>query len=257
MIDFLSVLVILSVIMEISCSPTWGRPTCFGSNVSFLIAVLLICALRSSCSRGGFIHLGRGSLTRCTSCCLWLNYLLCFCCLLFLKFFVLRGIYSLRAWTLSRATCHILSHHLLKRAIVWSTPVSTFTKSKEFLWLSVSLLLFVSSKFVNIRFGQLWWIARLPLDMVKHAEWLSRLRQSSCSVCSMNIKSVVNFQSLVEDTSQNVSSTSRPANLSRTWCFSYRDSNLFKIFYVPEVHLTFRNVTESSDHERVAERTDF
>lgn len=234
--------------MEVSCSPTRGRTTCFGSTVSFLIAVLLICALRSSCSRGGFIHLGRGSLTRGTSCSLWLNYLLCFCCLLFLKFFVLRGIYSFWAWALPSATCHILSHHLLKRAIVWSATVSAFTKFKEFLGLCVSLLLFVSSKFVNIRFGQLCWIARLPLDMVKHAEWFSRLRQSSCSVSSMNIKSVVNFQSLVENTGQNESSACRPANLSRTWSFSYRDSDFFQIFNVPEVHFTLRDVSESTDH---------
>lgn len=200
MVDLLAVLVVFSVIVEVSCSPIGGRPTSFGSNISFLIAVLVICTLRSSCSRGGFIHLGRGSLTWGTGCCLWLNYLLCFCCLLFLKFFVLRGINSFRARVLTSSTCHILSHHLLKRAILWSTTISTFSKSEEFLWLRVGLLLFVSSKFVNIRFGQLWWVAGLPLNMVKHGEWFSRLRQSSCPVSSMNVKSVVNFQSLVEDT---------------------------------------------------------
>lgn len=92
----------------------------------------------------------------------------------------------------------------------------------------------------------------LPACIVKLCE-IDSLAEGLGSICSINAEAVINLESLVQNPSEEISSTCRPLDLGSTWGFAL--SNFSLTMHIPEVHLTFRNVAESSEHQEIIKWT--
>ena len=147
--------------------------------------------------------------------------------------------------------CHILSHHLLERAISRST-----SESKEFLWLGSLFFEFFFSEFLNVWLRKNSMFMRLPFSIMKLRECLSTFEQNLCTICSKNLESVIYLQSLIENGGENIPSTSTPCNSGCTWGLGLLYStDLFFLIKTPEVHFSLGDVSKTTDHQRVSEWT--
>ena len=94
----------------------------------------------------------------------------------------------------------------------------------------------------------------LPFCKMKLWKSLSTFDQDFSSICSKNLETVINLQSLIEDRGENVPSTSTPGNSSCAWRFSLFDcTNFFLLFKIPEIHFSFCDVSKTTDDQRMSE----
>lgn len=94
----------------------------------------------------------------------------------------------------------------------------------------------------------------LPFSKMKFWEGLSTFEQDFRSICSENLETVINLQSLVENRGKNVPSTSTPSNSGRAWRFGLLDcTNFFLLIKTPEIHFSLGDVSKTTDHQRMSE----
>jgi hypothetical protein len=94
----------------------------------------------------------------------------------------------------------------------------------------------------------------LPFSKMKFRESFSSFDQDLSSIGSENLETVINLQSLIKNRGENVPSTSTPGNPGCAWGLGLLDSaHLFLLIKTPEIHLSFGDVSEATDHQRVTE----
>lgn len=201
----------------------------------------------NSCFRGSPFA-GRGSIL-CTShsACLRQNDILSLLSLFHLHLLVMIRVHLL--WTLIGVIIcgHLLSHHLLE-----GTVISSFSEFENSLGLRLFLLGFHSLDLIDVWFWKHSCYVRLPACIIELRK-IDSLREGLGSISSVNAEAVVYLESLIEDPSKKISTTCWPLNLGSTWCFTF--SNFSLSFHIPEVHLSFRNVSKSPEHQEIVKWT--
>jgi len=93
----------------------------------------------------------------------------------------------------------------------------------------------------------------LPFSKMKLWEGLSTFEQDFRSICSENLETVINLQSLIENRGENVPSTSTPGNSGCAWRLSLLDCTyFFLLIKIPEIHFSLGDVSKTK-----AEPTDY
>lgn len=94
----------------------------------------------------------------------------------------------------------------------------------------------------------------LPFSKMKLWEGLSTFEQDFRSICSENLETVINLQSLIENRGENVPSTSTPGNSGCAWRLSLLDCTyFFLLIKIPEIHFSLGDVSKTTDDQRMSE----
>ena len=219
-------------LVEISFPPVWSCGPLFLNRG--------ICITSFTC-----LSFARRHLTSGKSICLWWNNHLGFHGLLVLQLFVCICIYLFGTFSIARCSSHLLSHHLLERA-VFST-LSTLSKFKEpfrFVFLILDFNIFFS-ELVDVRLRQNPCFVRLPSDIIELSKSF-RFFEYFRPIRSKNLETIVDLKAFVQNWVHNVSATGWPLDLYRAWklCFS----NRFLSLNVPKVHFALCDIAKTSNH---------
>ena len=94
----------------------------------------------------------------------------------------------------------------------------------------------------------------LPFSKMKLWEGLSTFKQDFRSICSENLETVINLQSLIENRGENVPSTSTPGNSGCAWRFSLLNyTNFFFLIKIPEIHFSLSDVSKTTNYQGMSE----